>query len=198
MLSPDAIERLKKSWDAAHGGGENSGKTAILEDGVEFDPLTFSSVDLQFVELQRLAIERIASVFRVPLILIGNLDRAVWKNGTELNQQFATMTLSPWLTQWEEALTRVLPADAEQENLFLEFQTSALVKSDISARFKAYKEATGLWQTANETRKLENLAPIEGGDSLWRQAGQESTTDDSGEEREPEDEERRRSFRVIS
>ncbi len=96
-LSTDALARLKKSWDSAHGGGENSGRTALLEDGIEFEPLTFSSVDLQFAELQRLAIERIASVFRVPLNLIGNLDRAVWRAVTELNQQFATMTLSSWL-----------------------------------------------------------------------------------------------------
>ena len=63
-LTDPVYERLKKSWGSGH-SGENSGRTAILEDGADFQALTFNSVDLQFQELRgfqviEIALERLA------------------------------------------------------------------------------------------------------------------------------------------
>src|SRR5699024_3656259 len=62
-LGVEALKRLRDSWNAAHAGGPNAGKTAILEDSVQFEPLQFNSVDMQFLELRKLIIEEIARGF---------------------------------------------------------------------------------------------------------------------------------------
>ena len=185
-LGVEALKRLRDSWNAAHGGGPNAGRTAILEDGVSFEALQFTSTDLQFLELRRFASEEIARAFRVPPTLIGDLQRATWRNAEEMGRQFLQFCLLPWLEVWQGALERALLTPEEREERFVEFIVDDLLRADTAARFQAYRNAVGgSWLTANEARALDNRPPIEGGDRLLRQAGQ---TDSSGDDRnEPRD-----------
>jgi HK97 family phage portal protein len=172
MLGPEAAARLRESFSQAH-SGENTGRTLVLEDGMEFEALQFSSVDLQFLELRRFAMQEIARAFKVPGTLIGDLDRATWRNVEELARQFLQFTLLPWLEVWQTALTRVLLTPEERKELFVEFIVDDLLRADLSARFTAYRNAVGgSWLTPNEARQLDNRAPVDGGDELIRQAGQ--------------------------
>lgn len=172
-LSPEVVKRLRASFDAQHAGAGNSGKTLILEDGMVFKSMQFNSVDLQFLELRRFAVQEIARTYRVPGTLIGDLERATWRNVEELSRQFLTFTLLPWLDIWEAALARVLFTPRERTTRFLEFVTDDLLRGDITARFTALGQAVGApWMKPNEARALENRPPVEGGDELVRQAGQ--------------------------
>lgn len=166
-LTEPAVNRIRESWNSQHQGSDNSGKTAILEGGVEFEPISLNSTDAQFLELRKLAIEDIARAFGVPSILIGSLDRATWKNAEELSRQFLTYTLRPWLNAWQAALERALLTAKERDSLFIEFTTDDLVRADLAARFDAFfKSVGGPWLTANEARAADNHAPVDGGDVL--------------------------------
>jgi HK97 family phage portal protein len=177
-LGKEALERLRNSFNTAHTGSSNSGRTLILEDGMEFQTVQFSSVDLQFLELRRFVIQEIARAFKVPGTLIGELDRATWRNVEELARQFLQFTLLPWLEVWQAALTRVLLAPNERGGLFVEFLVDDLLRADLAARFAAYRNAVGgAWLTPNEARRLDNRPPVEGGDTLIRQAGQSDTAE---------------------
>ncbi|WP_051609220.1 phage portal protein [Fodinicurvata fenggangensis] len=182
-LSPEIMERLKRSFESAHAGGQNSGRTMVLEDGMEYQATQFSSVDLQFLELKKHVIQQIASAFRVPPILLADLERATWRNAEELGRQFLQFTLLPWLEQWQAALERVLLNPEDEDRLFIEPMVDDLLRADLSARFTAYREACGgSWMTPNEIRRLDNMGPVEGGDSLIRQAGQSDGEDGFNEE----------------
>jgi HK97 family phage portal protein len=175
QLSPQAADRLRQSWNSAHSGADNAGKTAILEAGTKFTPLQLTSVDAQLLELRRLAVEDIARAFRLPVTLIGVMERATWRNSEEMSLQFLSYTLLPWLEAWTSALTRVLLAPEEREELFLEFKTEELLKGDIKTRFEAYRLAAGgAWMTRNEIRQAENDPPIDGLDEMILQAGQQA------------------------
>lgn len=175
-LAPEVLKRLRESFNAAHAGGPNSGKTLILEDGMDFEALQFSSVDLQFLELRRFVIQEIARAFKVPGTLIGDLERATWRNVEELARQFLQFTLLPWLEVWQAAFTRALLKPEERGDFFLEFVVDDLLRADLAARFAAYRNAVGgAWLTPNEARRLDNRPPVEGGNTLIRQAGQSDT-----------------------
>jgi HK97 family phage portal protein len=181
-LSDEAFKRLRASWQAMYSGGENAGKTAILEAGMDFEQLAFSSVDAQFLELRKLAATEIAKAYRVPGTLAGDLDRATWKNVPELNQQFVSMCLLPWGEVWTAALSRCLLSPAERDELYIELIPDDLMRGDITARFTAYRQAAGgSWLTPNEVRKRENLPAVEGGDELIKQAGQGAGGDPAAE-----------------
>jgi HK97 family phage portal protein len=172
-LSDEVFKRLKASWEALYSGGDNAGKTAILEGGWSFDQMAFTSVDAQFLELRKLAATEIGKAFRVPGTLVGDLDRGTWRNIEELNRQFVTMCLLPWGEVWTNALARTLLTPAERDDLYIELIPDDLMRGDIAARFTAYRQAAGgSWLTPNEVRRRENLPAIDGGDELIKQAGQ--------------------------
>lgn len=164
-IADDVGARLKASWKGAHGGG-NSGGTAILEDGIEFQPLTFSSTDAQFAELRAFQVAEIARALRVPPVLLMDYGRATWGNASEMSQSFLTFCILPWLKLWQGAISRLLSTE-EQEKFFAEFMVDDLVRADISARFTAYGQAVqSRILLPNEIRAMENRAPIAGGDEF--------------------------------
>lgn len=177
MLAPEFKERLKRSFDSAHSGGANSGKTLILEDNMTWKAQQFSSVDTQFLELRRFVTAEIAKAFKVPATMVGDFERAVWRNVEELSRQFVQHTLLPWAEVWQAGLERVLLTPEERGEYFIEAKFDDLLRGDLAGRFTAYRQAAGgSWLTPNEVRRLDNLPPIDGGDELIRQAGQTEAT----------------------
>jgi HK97 family phage portal protein len=166
-LGPDALKRLRESFNAAHAGGSKSGKTLILEDGMDFAPLQFTSVDLQFLELRRHQVAEIARGFRIPLHLLQDLERTTHANAESMGQQFLSLTLLPWLKCWEGAIRRALLTPEERADYYAEFLTDDLARADLAARFDAYAKAvTNGLLSPNEVRAAENRAPYPGGDQF--------------------------------
>jgi len=164
-LSPTALDRIRTSWNAGH-AGENSGQTAILEEGMEFNPLTFNSVDLQFQELRAFQVIEIARALGVPPNLLMDFGRATWGNAEQMAQGFLTFTLFPRMKLWAGAVSRLLSAE-DQQRFVPEFVADALVQAEIAARFEAYAKAIGNGiLNPNEVRALENRPPYEGGDEF--------------------------------
>ncbi|MFC5421046.1 phage portal protein [Bosea eneae] len=162
-LSPDVIARLKASWSRAHAGDE-SGGTAILEDGMDWQALSFSSVDNQFHELRGFQVTEIARALGVPPTLIFDLGRATWANAAEMAQAFLTFTLLARLRLWCGAVSRLLSPE-EQRELVPEFVVDGIVMADIAKRFAAYASAiSSKILNPNEVRSMENRPPYPGGD----------------------------------
>ncbi len=163
-LKEPVLKRLKESWAKFH-AGESAGGTAILESGLEFKPLTFSSVDLQFAELRQYQLVEIARAFAVPPILIGDYSRATWSNFEPSAQAYLSFCLVPRIKAWTGAIARLLSPE-EQRDLGAEFETGALVQADIAKRFAAYASAiSSRILSPNEVRELENRGPYAGGDT---------------------------------
>lgn len=169
---PERRKEIHKEWDAAHGGG-NVGRTAIIDDSMDWRAISMTMVEADFLQLRKHAAAEINRVFKVPEVLNGVTDRAVWKNVEELTQVFLDTALVPWLLAWVAAYSRCLLTADERKTLFLEFKIDAIVKANLSARYAAYRQASGgSWFTPNDIRRLENMPPVEGGDELLLQAGQ--------------------------
>ncbi len=161
------IKAISDAWKAGFNGETGSGSTAILRGGVEFSPISFNSVNSQFLELRHFAVEEIGRGFRIPAVLIGDLQRATWRNAEELGRQFVTHTLRPWLSAFEAAFRRSLLTPDERKNLIIEHLVDDLVRADLAARFDAFSKACGgPWLTPNEIRSVDNRAPIDGADTL--------------------------------
>ena len=163
-LDAEDMTRIVASWNATH-SGSNSGKTAILYDGGDWMPLTFNSVDAQFLEMRNYAIAEIARAFRVPPVLLMDYGRATWGNSEEMGRQFVTYTLLPWLKRWEGEIRLKLFSRDERENYFAEFLTDDLLRADLEKRATAYSSLiSSRVLNPNEVRALENRPPYAGGD----------------------------------
>ena len=165
-LGAEVAKRIRDSWRAAT-SGSSAGATAVLEEGGNFTPLAFSSVDSQFVELWALSLTEVARVLRVPPVLLMDYSRQTWANAEVGGQQFLTYSLAPWLGRWEAEASLKLIAEVERDTVFVEHLTDSLLRSDFATRATAYAQYRAMGaMTANEVRAGLNLPPLPGGDTL--------------------------------
>jgi HK97 family phage portal protein len=157
---------MKASWQAAH-SGQNSGGTAVIEEGGEFQALTLNSVDSQFLEMRKFAIEEIARHFRVPPVFLMDYGRATWSNAEAMGNQFLTFSLLPWILRWEGEIALKLFTAEERKTHFAEFLTDALLRADFDTRMDGWQKAIAARiVNPNEARAAENRPPYPGGDKF--------------------------------
>jgi HK97 family phage portal protein len=164
-LSDEAFARLQEEFARAREGVENSGETLILEEGASWKAQQFSSVDMEFQNMRRFALGEVARVWRVPLHMVQDLERATHANAEALGRQFVTFALLPQIEMWENAMNIQLLSEEEQGEFFFEFKTQGLARADLAQRFAAYNIGIldGVF-SANEVRSMEGLPRYDGGD----------------------------------
>jgi len=163
QMGPEALDRLKRGWNYAHGGGA-SGGTAVLPGDVSYTALTMSSVDAQFQEMRAFEVSQIARAFRVPPQMLYDLTRATWSNSEQMGREFLTYTLEPWLRALEGCLRQVLFSADEYPTHRIVFERDDLTRADIGARATAYSSLiASRVLNPNEARGWEGLPPYEGG-----------------------------------
>lgn len=162
-LSPEARREIAASWNRAHRGPDRSGKIAVLDQGLKFNPITINNQDSQLLETRQWQLTDICRIFRVPPHLVQDLTRSTFSNIEHQSLDFATYTMRPWFRRIEQAITRDLLTHEESERYFARFNLADLLAADASARAELY--ASGIqngWMTRNEARKFENLNPLDG------------------------------------
>lgn len=166
-IGEDSLAKMRSGWKAAYEGDANAGRTAILWDGAKFNALTLSSVDAQFLELRRYAVDEISRAFGVPPHLLYEMGRATWGNSAELGSNFVTFTLMRWLKAWQGEIRLKLFEPNERDTYYAEFLVDDLLKADVAARATAYSQLiSARVLNPNEARARENLPPYEGGDEF--------------------------------
>lgn len=170
-LTDDQAKIFRESWMARYAGTRNAHIPAILS-GPDADvkQLTMSHEDAQLIATRNFQAADIARIYGVPPHMIGLTDKQTsW--GTGIEQQgigFIKYTLQRHLVKIEQEINRKCFRIA---GTFAEFNTAGLERGDYKARNEGYRIAAGRagepgWMTINEIRKLENLPPLDGGDTL--------------------------------
>ena len=65
--------KVREAWQSQFGGSANSGKVAVLEEGMKYTPISISPEQAQFLETRKFQINEIARIFRVPPHMVGDL-----------------------------------------------------------------------------------------------------------------------------
>lgn len=164
-LGEDGLKNLRKSIDTFHKGADKAGRYMILEQGLEWQQIGLSMADAQFLEQRKFSRTQICAIFNVPPHMVGDLERATFSNIEHQTLGFVKFTMMPWTIRWEEAITRDLLPENEQEQYFAEFLYDALLRGDLESRISSYvKGIQWGWLSVNDVRRMENMDPIEGGD----------------------------------
>ena len=160
--------RLRQTWQSQFGGSANTGKVAILEEGMKYTPISISPEQAQFLETRKFQINEIARIFRVPPHMVGDLEKSSFSNIEQQSLEFVKYTLDPWLIRWEQSIFRALFNMEEKTEYFVKFNVEGLLRGDYATRMNGYATARqNGWMSANDIRELENLDRIpaeEGGD----------------------------------
>ena len=194
--------RVRDAWQSQFGGSSNSGKVAVLEEGMKYTPISISPEQAQFLETRKFQINEIARIFRVPPHMVGDLEKSSFSNIEQQSLEFVKYTLDPWVIRWEQSIQRALLSQDEKSVYFVKFNLEGLLRGDYQSRMNGY--AIGRqngWMSANDIRELENLdrIPAEEGGDLYlingnmlplKDAGAfaDTTTNDDGKEEKSDEE----------
>jgi len=164
-LTPDMAARIRNDWNTINAGLVNAGKTAILEAGLKWEPLTLSAVDMQFLQLRQFQLQEICRMFRVPPHMVGDLTRGTFSNIVQQAQDYRNNTLTTYSEMWEKRLDFTF--DLDGDDLFVDFDETALLKADLTARYNAHRISilTG-WEKRNEVRIKEGQEVLEEAEEL--------------------------------
>lgn len=162
-MGEESVKKARAAWAATHEAGEN-GKTAILYDGAEFKPLTFSSTDAQFLENRQFQILEVARCFRVPPSMLFDLARATWSNTEQLGKEFLIYCLDPWLCALEAALDRALFVGKDRGKFRIRFDRDDMTRADLQTRAMTINSLIASEViNPNEGRSWIGYAPYPGG-----------------------------------
>lgn len=157
----EQVEAFKDMWEHHHAGRNKHHRPAILPPGGKLARITIPPEHAQFIETRKFQISEIARIFRVPPHMIGDLDRATFSNIEHQSIEFVVHSLRPWLVRLEQTLDRLLPGGR-----YARFNVDGLMRGDSKARFESYSMGR-MWgvYSANDIRALEDLPPVESGDT---------------------------------
>jgi HK97 family phage portal protein len=164
-LDKDAAQRLKQSWNDYNAGIQNTGGTAVLEQGVKAKPLTLSAVDLQFINQAQLSVQDVARFFGVPTRKLMQPDLARGSTIIQEDQSYINETVSPDLDEIEQKLAWYF--DLAEDGLDVDMDESPLLRADPQTRYNIGRIGilSGMIST-NEWRRPERLPPVPGGDEI--------------------------------
>lgn len=153
-LSVEAMNELKKGWKDLY--ANNNENVLVLNNGLEFQEASQTSVEMQLNEHKRSNSDEICKLFLVPpRILSGEANDEEYNN-------WIKVCILPILAAFESALNKDLLLPSEKDKRYFAFDTTELTKGDIEKRFNAYDIAIkGGFMQIDEVRYRENLSPLE-------------------------------------
>lgn len=159
-LSPTQRQTVADSWSSQYAGASNAGKTPILEQGVDYQALSMTLEDAEWIAARQFSVEEVCRLFRVPPTVVGDLRHGNYSNSVEMARQFVVLSLRRHLTMWEQGIARCLLTEAGRRTYFAEHSVEGLLRGDSLTRAQFYQRAIeDQWMTADEVRRLENLPP---------------------------------------
>lgn len=163
-----ARARFKSEFESLYSGEANTGKTAVLEEGMQWKPQTFTAEESQYLEGRKLTREECARAYHIPLPMVGILDEATFSSIREQHKMLYTDTLGPWMAMIEADIqVQLLPDFEDSDDVYTEFNVYEKLQGDFMDQAASFQSAVGRpWMTANEARTRVNMPKIENGDEL--------------------------------
>ncbi|WP_077369702.1 phage portal protein [Anaerosalibacter sp. Marseille-P3206] len=167
-LDQKAEETFRNKFEQMSSGLKNAHRISLLPIGYQFQPISLSMADAQFLENTELTIRQIAAAFGIKMHQLNDLERATHTNISEQQRQFYIDTLMAILTMYEQELTYKLLLDSElNKGYYCKFNVDAITRADIKTRYEAYRIGVqGGFLKPNEVRAREEMESAEGGDAL--------------------------------
>lgn len=166
-LKPEQADALHKRWRDKASGMASAHDIVVLDSGANFHQLTIPPQDAQFLQSRKFQVVEIARMFGMPPHMLMEVDGSTsWGTGIEqMTLGFVLFTLQNWLIRTEQRVTQVLRPQA----VYAKYALAGLLRGDTKARAEFY---TKLWNlgvfSTNDIRRLEEMAPVEGGDVRYR------------------------------
>jgi HK97 family phage portal protein len=183
-LNEQARENLSKSWKRSN-TGDNANSLAILEEGMQYKTISIPPDDAQFLTTRQFQVVDICRWFRVPPHKIFDLSRATFSNIESQAKEYVEDAIVPHAVRFEQEAIRKNLVNGDD---YIKINFNGLLRGDSKSRAEYYKTMSdrGIL-SINEIRALEDLDPIDDGDSRFVQRNMIKLEDMGDVEEQPKD-----------
>lgn len=203
-LGDEARKLLRDEWERLHSGARNAGKTAVLWEGMTYNPTAISPNDAQMIEVLSHDAVLVGKVLGISPYFLGDLrHNATRANLEEESKQYFNRTLRRRVLSLEKELQRKLIRAPQTYRVRAD--ASEFLKGDLLTQVEVgEKLIASRIATRNEVRRYIGMTPVEGGDVFENpaidvsQPDNQQETDDATESPEQPEAMARRIRRIES
>jgi HK97 family phage portal protein len=162
----EEAKKFLSMFREAHDGAENTGKTAMLREGIKANMVSMSGKDSQWIE-QRLFQRQEAAMWFCLEEILGDDSSVSYNSLAEKHLAYLTNCLNRWLVHIEAACNRSLLTERQltSETHYFKFNTNALMRMDpLKQAEYLTKLIAATVMSPNEAREKLEMNPYEGGD----------------------------------
>ena len=158
-------DAIRREWEHIYAGADNAYRTAVLDFGMKYTPITASNRDAQFIENKAASIEDVGRLFNIPLYKLG-VGKQTYNSNVQAAIEYMQRTLSPIVAAHEQEDTYKLLTESEQV-AGLQFRRNMMgeLRGDWAARAVWLKTMNEIGvYSVDDICALEDLPNVPGGD----------------------------------
>ncbi|MDQ9019910.1 phage portal protein [Acinetobacter sichuanensis] len=172
LTAPGPISDAKAAtvgaaWNANY-SGQNIGKTAVLGDGLMYQPISMTAAEAQMIEQLNMSARTVCVAFNVHPYKIGLVDVNTSVKISDSNETYFSDCLQSYVESRENLFDESL--DLASFGVEAYFDTEILIRMDSASQMNRLKEGVGAAiVTPNEARQKLGYQPLKGGDTVYMQ-----------------------------
>ncbi len=163
-ISDETAARLKSTWETNFGGA-NSGRVAVLGDGLKFQQMMMSAEHAQLIDQLKYTVEDVGRAFHYPLFKLTGIYPP-YDSIEAIEIIYYKDCLQVLIEQFESSLNKGLGLDGVTRSVQLDID--ALWRMDTNTMFEQLDKAKNIL-TLNEQRFRANFGPVKGGNTVYKQ-----------------------------
>jgi HK97 family phage portal protein len=167
-LSGEQYERLRAEMEAQFSGTDNAGRPLLLEGGLNWQAMSLTPADMDFVGLKAGAAREIALAFGVPPLLLGLPSDVTYANYREANRALWRQTVLPMADRILRGLSEALASWWPGLRLEVDLDRIGALASE---REKLWRQVSGAkFLTDAEKREMLGFARTPAGEAARAEA----------------------------
>lgn len=132
VADENTAKDIKNKFISSIKGNGTANGVGLLANGAKFTKISVSPNEAQFIESQEFNVADIARWFRMPLSKLQSGSTGS-SNLEQLNIEYVTDCLMPWIVRFEQEVERKLFRADEMESLDAKFSVNLLMRGDSAA-----------------------------------------------------------------
>lgn len=176
ILSP-ATTMTSVQWDQLQDRVDqmvkNPRQIQVLPGDLKLSQINLTPEDIQLLTTRQFTVQEIGRWFGVPAILLNQTEgtTTLGSSSADIISSFEKLTLRPIVICIEQAIRHRVMSPSERSSLDVEFNLDGLLRASLADRMEIYSKGVqnGIY-SRNESRRLENMPPYEGGDTYTAQS----------------------------
>ncbi|HUV65289.1 MAG TPA: phage portal protein [Sedimentisphaerales bacterium] len=159
-MKEETRKGLQKDFNKKYGELGESWKAIFLTGGAEWNPNEIDATKAQVLESREFSIAEVSRWTGLAPHLLHDLSRATFSNIEELDLALVIFTITPIVTQAEQAMNVTFFDERERQTLYVKFDLKGLLRGNLEARAGFYTQMLdrGVFN-ADNVLALEDMNP---------------------------------------